>query len=321
MTKDDLLRLLLASADDTARVFDHAEVSTWPLGAREEFLRMGLLRAAQTGLTAPCPDCAEPHIEPVIVVGAPGKPPRYFIWCPESLRVEVTPAMCLGWEVDPGGLGKMLAATMKLGSPQVVLPGRLWRLGRTPWQGSTRQVVLALRLGHDDAAQVARHVGQGGRDIVLVPHQIPDDRLWPARVPAVVALSRVATIEGQSLVLDTVAMAEMVAEADKASAATNLVSMDQTGKKLVRRQVKAEIKSLVADDALVAAYQTNGSYRKAADALIEQGFPTDRWAVERAVKRAGGRKAVIAQKDSASVGRSVASQRRDRGKKIEQYRK
>ncbi len=318
MTKDDLLRLILDAADDVGRVFDHAEIARWPSGASDDFAELGLLRAASGDMTAPCPSCAEAHTEPVHVrVESDGRK-RFFIRCPESLRVEIDPEMCLGWEIDPDGLAAAVCTAMDLkGSPKPVVPGRLWRLGRIPWKGKTREVLLALRRCDSDTASVSSHVGPGGRSIVLVPHHVPDARIWPGRTPAVVALSRVATLEGSLLVIDGVALADIIVEADRLADALGVVAIDQVGKKMVRQQVKAEIKSLLTDDALIAAYKEYGSYRKAAEALTEQmGQPISKDKVKRAVDRKGGVAAVIPQSDSASVARGVASHPRDRQKKF-----
>ncbi len=322
MTTDEALRLLLAAADDTGRVFDHSETDTWPTGALDAFTRLGMLRRAQTGLTAPCPNCTEPHIEPVMVVEEPGRQDRYFIWCPESMRVEVTPEMCQGWEIDPQGVAQTVASAMDLkGSPKAVVPDRLWRLGRIPWEGKTRAVLFARRLGDPDGGSLAAHVGAGGRSIVLVPFHVPDERIWPGRMPAVVALARITAVDGGRLVIDGVALMESVAEADQSALDGDQVSLDAVAAKKVRKHVKATIETMLSDEALVQAYRVHGSYRKAADALAGQGFVTNRWAVERAVKAAGGPEALKAVDDSASVARTVASQSRDRPKKIDKYRK
>lgn len=59
-------------------------------------------------------------------------------------------------------------------------------------------------------------------------------------------------------------------------------------KKMVRQQVKAELKTHLDDDYLVAAYAQYGSYRKAAKALSVDGREVSRDKVKRAVDRAGG---------------------------------
>lgn len=323
MTSETLLKLLLVAADEAGRVFDHLDISEWPPGALADYERLGLLRPSSNGLMAPCPHCEDRHVEVVALGEGPDGQRRCYIWCPEELRVEVSPEMCRGWEVSPDGLAAAVAGGLALkGTPSVVLPNRLWRLGRIPWEGKTREVVLASRLRDSDAASVAAHVGAGGRSIVLVPHHIPDERIWPGRVPAVIALARIAMIDGPRFVIDGVALVDLVTEADSIVEAASLLPIDpEIKKRVVRRQVKAEIKGHLEDDVLIAARLTHGSTRKAATALTEQlGRPVSKDQVQRAIDRAGGLGALAETEDSASVARSVASQSRDRAKKISQRR-
>ncbi|MCC6239701.1 MAG: hypothetical protein IT448_05340 [Phycisphaerales bacterium] len=321
---NDLLRMLLVAADDVGRVFDHATTTLWPMGALARLRVMGILRQSAAGLYAPCPNCSERHVEPVIVRPRADGTRRFYISCRDALRIAVAPAMCECWEIDPSGLAGATARALGLtATPQTVVTGRLWRLGRMPWppgSSQTREVLLAVRLHDLDGSAVAAHVGPSGRAIVLVPHHVPDDRLWPGRVPPVVAMSQVTTVDGDHLVVDPMALCEVVAEADRRSSEQAGLSLDAISAKKVRRHVNEVIESKITNEALVQAYRIHGSYRKAADALNADGYVTDRWAVERAVKAAGGPKAVKKKDDSASVARTVASQSRDRGKKILQYR-
>jgi hypothetical protein len=321
MTQTDLLRVLLAAVDADECMFDHAETSTWPSGSIERLRVAGFLRESSAGLFAPCPSCADGHIEPVVARADAGGRTRWFIQCPESLRVEVTAEMCRGWEPDLPGLASAVARALATqGAPKALAPGRLWRLGRIPVDGGTREVLLAIRLSDSDASDVTRIVPHGGRSIVIVPHGVPDDRVWPARVPAVVPLAPFARFGDTGLELAGKEFMEAIGEADIAAADKAPVPLDAVAAKKVRRHVKATIESMLSDEALVQAYITNGSYRKAADALNAEGQLTDRWAVERAVKARGGPKAVKASKDSGSVQRTVASQSRDRATKSATYR-
>ncbi|MCC6296607.1 MAG: hypothetical protein IT469_07870 [Pseudomonadales bacterium] len=319
MTRNDLLHLVLAAADDTGRIFDHAEIQTWPAGSLEALRRLGLLREAVTGLHAPCPNCEDGHVESVTVRTGPGDAKRFFIWCPDAMRIEVTPEMCNAWEVDLDGLARAVATAMGLkGTPKPLVPGRLWSLGRAPWKTATREVVLALRLRDGDGPAVIPHIAVGGRTIVFVPQHPPEDRVWPGRIPAVVALSRIATLESVGLVLDVAAVGESVADADAAAEARSALPTDpEIKKQFIRQQVKAEIKTHLEDDVLVAARITYGSVRKAAKALTEQlGRTVTKDQVQNAINRAGGIKALTETMDTGSVARTVASQSRDRPKKI-----
>ncbi len=317
------MRLLLAAADDLGRTFDHRDLSEWPPGSLQVFQKLGVVRRSAGGLTASCPSCDDGHIEVVTERPGPDGQTRLFIYCPEQLRLEVTAEMCQGWEVNPEGLAASVAAGLGLkGTPKAVVPNRLWRLGRIPCDGTTREVVFAVRLGEADATSVVAHVGVGGRAIVIVPRLVPDDRIWPGRVPAVVQLDRVGELDGDQFVIDGVAFMEIVSEADAIAESKSLLPVDpQVKKQVVRRQLKAEIKGHLNDDVLIAARVTHGSTRKAAAALTQQlGRPVSKDQVQRAIDRAGGLTAISELDDSNSVARTVASQSRDRAKKIEQYR-
>jgi len=322
MTKADLFRLLLLAADAPGSLFDHSEVSRWPKGALDDLLKSHLVRPAQMGLTAPCPHCDDRHVETVTVV-APSDDtdkPRYFIWCPDSLKVEVTEQMCRGWEVDLDGLASALASALGVAAPKPLVPGRFWRLGRMPWRDSTREVAFAVRLADDDAEVLMRHVGTGGRAVVFVPHRVPDPSRWHGRVPTVIPLHAVAEMTDDNVVLDPGAVLEAIDEADRLAELTGGVSLDARGKKLVRREIKAELNGHLNDGILVAAYLEHNSIDKAAEALSKQMETTvSRDKVWRAVKRAQEAGVLARTDDSGSVSRSVASQRRDRGKKIDQY--
>lgn len=324
MTKADLFRMLLVAADAPGALFDHAEVSRWPKHALDDLLHAHLVRPSQTGLTAPCPHCDDHHVETVTVVAPTdddGKP-RYFICCPESLKIEVAEEMCRGWEVDLDGLAAVLASALGVSAAKPVVPGRFWRLGRMPWRTSTRGVAFAVRLADDDAHTLMRHVGTGGRAVVFVPHRVPDPSRWPGRAPAVIPMHAAATVADDNVVLDPEVVLEAISESDHRAELAGGVSLDARGKKLVRGQVKAELKANLTDDILVAAYQQHGSLDKAAAALSKQTeTEISRDRVWRAVQRAQEAGVLARTEDSGSVGRSVASQRRDRGKKIDQYRK
>ena len=87
---------------------------------------------------------------------------------------------------------------------------------------------------------------------------------------------------------------------------------EQQLKRLIRAHRDSELK----DNVLVAAYKQYGSYRKAADALIAQGVESDRWAVERAVRRGGGAAALRRSESSLSVVRDPGM-RRQNGRSIQ----
>lgn len=182
---------------------------------------------------------------------------------------------------------------------------------------------MARRLGDDDAGLVASHVSKRGRTIVVVPHEVPDDRLWPGVVPPVIPLSSLSSFEGDALSVDGVAFFELVEAADAAAERRSVLPTDPAVKKeVLKRQVAAAVNGVLEHDLFIAAMIETGSVRKAASFLTKAlGRPISKDAVQRAVKRAGGRKCLLRSEDSASVSRTVASQLRDRERKVASYRK
>lgn len=79
---------------------------------------------------------------------------------------------------------------------------------------------------------------------------------------------------------------------------------------IIRRQIKAEHKTQLSDDVLMAARRQCGSLRKAADFLSrETGQDVTKDQVFRAVKRAGGLAEIINASDSDSIVRTSPSAR------------
>lgn len=98
---------------------------------------------------------------------------------------------------------------------------------------------------------------------------------------------------------------------------TPVIEPDKKRQLMIRRAVKAEMKSQLSDDILVAAYKQQGSCRKAAEALSEAtGKKISKDKVQRAVQRTGGFQAMRSDESSSSVARTTLSQRHVTKKKI-----
>ena len=314
----DPLEILWPSVDAPEPLFTADEVAKWPASCRERLEDLGILRRAENAAYVACPGCNAGHVEEVVARNGPDGHARFFVWCPESLRVEVPEDRLLQWTIDFGALAQAVACGMTLkGRVTERLVGRLWRLGKAPWPNGSRGVFLARGLSWPNGHKVAERIGSRGRPIVFVADRAPPLDLWPDRPPAVVSLAEMSRLTNDRIELDLADIAARVGEADGASHAANSITLGegQATTKL-RRLIRSVQKSTLTEDALVAAYVLYGSYRKAADGLKEQGYDTDRWAVERAVRNAGGVEAVKCRQSSHSVVRTVASQRRDGRKTI-----
>ncbi len=322
MTLDDLLQLLLIAADDSGRAFRHRDLAEWPEGGMELFVQLGVLRRGSGSLMAECNNCTEPHLEPVIMLDDADGLSRMFISCPVAMRVEVKPEMCECWELDPAELASLIAISLGLkGTPKELLRNRIWRLGRIPWKDKSRDVLFARRLCDADAICTLSKVPRGGRSVVLVPHQIPDDRVWPGRVPVVVSLANLLILDEDKVMMDPEAFLDSIADAETEIADRGQISLDHTSKAKVHKEVKSVISEMVSHERLVQGYRIYGSLNKAVEGLKQEGIKTNRSAIHRAICKAGGTAAVMDMEDSPSVSRSVSSQPRNRGKEYDQRTK
>lgn len=280
---------------------------------------MGFLVPAATVSHIVCPECFDDHVVEVSRVRQRGTS-RFFITCPEAGLCEISGDRLRQWSIDCNAIAKALKkALAPAGRNMPLVPGRVWRLGTIPWQQTTRDLVFARGLGWPDAADAARAIEKATRPIVLVPHEAPDEELWKRRVPVVVALSHLSQLCETGLQIDRSHIQAAVTEQESAPAeAGSEVISTKKQKLMVRQQVKAEIESMLTDDNFAAAYEQHGTYRKAAEALSEQtGQEISKDRVWRAVQRKGGSKAVRSETNSNSVRRTVASQRCDNKKKIQ----
>jgi hypothetical protein len=316
MTRNDLLRMLLAAADDVDRSFDLADMAIWPPGSLDELQRLGTLRRSAGGMYATCPNCDEGHVEPVTMVRE-----RFYISCPEALIVEVEPQMCERWEIDPAGLAAAVAQLLGLnGKPTQFVADRFWRLGRMPWPPGpekTRPVVFVCRMGSPDASELVGRVPMDGRTIVLVPNQVPDERVWPGKKPPVIPLSDVLSWT-DDVKLDAQAFLDLVQVADNTPYVAGGLEITHDDLQLmIRRQLKADKQTDLSDEAVLQALKIHGgNARAAAKTLNEEGYSVHHSTISRKFKRLREAYDIDREDDSASVSRTVASQPGDMQKKF-----
>lgn len=315
----DPMELFWASLESERPLFTAADLRRWPENYGRRLGEMGLLRLAENATHVVCPGCDGGHVEPVIPHSGPCGV-RFYVRCPEALRVQVPAENLRQWTVDLTALVKALASALRPGSrSREVVPGRLWKLCKMPWRESQREVFLARGLGWPDAPTVTAKIPPVGRPIVLVPDTTLPRHIWSENTPAAVSLSRVATLDDGKIAIDLIDMATVVNEADMAARLSAAETLHEAPSKKLTQIVRQAQMAGLTDESLVRAYAAHNSFRKAADALVAQGHETDRWAIERAVKRFGGVEKVRRIFNSQSVRRTVVSHRRDSGKKPLQY--
>jgi hypothetical protein len=264
-------------------------VAEWPDQAFDRLLAVDFIRETGAAAYVGCPICHGAHDEKVVIAEQSDGTYRYYLKCPVVLRAEVTADDLRQWTINFEAFTKALARTIGLqGRCATLLPERLWSLGRVAWQGQRRKVLFARGLHWRDGAMVIDRIHSHHRPIILVTYR-ESPEFQPTDVPPVVPLEEIASLRENDICLDRVLMVAMIDEADAAAQDDDRRTPNSGEiKQLVRRQVKAERKAELTDDLLIAAYKQEGSYRKAAAALVAANMKTSLWAIRRAVERAGG---------------------------------
>ena len=182
--------------------------------------------------------------------------------------------------------------------------------------GGRSCVIRCLSTGHcigltwADGGDITSQVARTTRPIVFVGDRIPPASVWTGRAPSIIALSQVTTL-GESVVVDHDAVVAAILEADAlaSSPSQEPVRGDQLAL-MIRRQVKAEEKTQLTDDILVAAYQQEGSVRKAAAFLSERtGLVVTKDKVQQALRRNEG-VCKVASSKNRSESKEESSNRR-----------
>lgn len=296
----DPVAWLWSFADFDEPVFDEASLRIVLGNSVDRLMSLHFVVRTSDAEFVGCPSCLDGHKEEVVVLDWPDGSRRWFVPCPEYLRVEVPRELLEQWAIHWNALAIAVAAGLALGGACTPwIDGRLWRLGRTKWQGHSRDVLFARGLTWGDGGNVASQVTRTTRPIVFVGDRIPPASIWPGRVPPIVALSQVTTLGESGLVVDHDAVLAAILETDAVVScpAREPLSTDQLAL-MIPRQIKAEEKTQLTDDILVAAYQQEGSVRKAAAFLSERtGQAVTKDKVQSALRRSGGVNVVVSAKN------------------------
>ena len=310
-----MLAFVLDYAETRETRFIEFDLCVWARTPWDRFPVREFFQQTENATVVSCPSCRSRHRSEVVLWRNPDGSCRQVIPCPESLYVEIRPEQLRQWTINFNALANAVAAALSLGGRCTELvTGRLWRLGRTNWQGASRDVMFARGLSWDDARIVRAEIVRARKPIVFVAQRIPPEDLWLGRVPPVLALSQFMTLCDGQLEIEALAIASAVQDADAADFPARITAVTEEQMRLmIRQQIKAENKSEPIDDLLIAAYRHCGTFRAASEYLSEQAErEISKDAVYRAVRRGGGVLAVLNGDDSNSVVRGVLSQRCDK---------
>ncbi|MBC8356408.1 MAG: hypothetical protein H8E66_30890 [Planctomycetes bacterium] len=301
-------------------IFEESLVRSWNDDAFEKLRRSGVLEQAEATDYFACPYCEDTYLEEIIAWETPAGIQRLAIPCHEHGRVILSPEQLRQWSVSFDRLVYLLAAGLGIAGEAVQIePWRLWRLGKINWQGGLRDVLFTRGFDARCAISSPPDLSRYPNAIVLLPHAETSRVKWEHHVPTVVSLPEVATLRADGIEFDHSIMLPMIAEADAIARVASESRLNMQDLKLIiSREVKSIQTHELTDEILVRAYIQEGSFRKAAEFLSrETGQEITKDKVHRAVQRSGGTTALARGEDSDSIVRTVASQRRDRTKKIQ----
>lgn len=131
------------------------ETALWPPQSVEALVAAGILEVATPAEAVSCPACFDDHLLEVLADGSTsGEPGRCYGWCPRTGLVAIPPDLRRRWRVHPDGLARTLSsafgADANLG---VIVPSRLWTLGKLRLHDQVHDVFLARGIGWRDAPQ------------------------------------------------------------------------------------------------------------------------------------------------------------------------
>ena len=123
---------LWSYADFDEPVFDEASLRIVLGEGVDRLMSLNFVARTSDAEFVACPSCIDGHKEEVVVLDFPDGTRRYFVPCPEYLRVEVPRELLEQWGINWNALASAVAAALSLGGVCTPLvEGRLWRLGRT----------------------------------------------------------------------------------------------------------------------------------------------------------------------------------------------
>lgn len=317
---NDLLRLIWPAVEAVHPAFSRAAIVRWPQGAHAQLVAAKLIITSGTAGRIRCPECGKDHAAAPMVRVQPDGTTRVFIACPEHGRADITLLDRQQWTVNIEALVGIIARELALtGKPTDLAGGRVWRCGRTTVSGKSRDVLFARGLCRQDAGQFRRAITGAHQPIVLVGSQLPPADFWHGTSPTLIRLCDVAAFDGVSFTLDSLHILGVITQPAASPIVPGTTVDEKKLKTLIRQQVKADKKTALTDDILVAAYRQEQSFDKAAAFLNSNPEVTEhvtRDRVRYAVIRKGGIAAVLKQANSDSIVRPVASHRRDKRGKI-----
>jgi hypothetical protein len=285
----DPIAWLWSFADARDPVFNAMSMRVLLGDVVDQLVSLNFVVRTANAVCVSCPACGG-HGEEVVSFDYPDGTTRYYVPCPQDFRVEVHPVLLERWTINWDALAQCTASALALaGQCTPLIADRLWRLGRIKWKGTYRDAMLARGLSWADGRDVARQIARNTRPVVFVGDRPVRDDVWAGREPPLVRISQVASFADDKVTIDADAALSAIVLGDVELTADNPLAVDPHRLTLmIRRQIRAEGKTCLTDDILLAAYFQEGSVRKAAAFLTEStGQTVTKDRIHNAIRKSG----------------------------------
>lgn len=206
----------------------------WPDGALAEFLQRGLLRETTPQEAMDCPDCVGELCDILYLDNPVTGLTDIALCCPNCGPVEMTLDELCRWSIEWPGFVQFLADGLGVrGAVEVIVPNRLWRLGKTYWSGRPATLFVGRALHRDDVPDLVAGLSHFNNALFLVPRDTPHHQ-FPHPV---VTLDLVCRWNGTTLEFD----AEFVQAQQKPAAPQPARPKKEGQRAAVRQRLRGEL--------------------------------------------------------------------------------
>ena len=221
---DDLLREVWSRAEWEEPVFSAEEIE-W--AAPEQFkllCDLGFLKGTERATWAQCETCGDGHAEEVVWIHnkATGNS-EPFVPCPATGGARVSPDRLRRWAINLDAVAKATRHALGLtGNDSVLVPGRVWFLGRRQISGRYRDIFFLAGAIREDGYQLwdrCRQIEDAPAPVILVPDQAASQ----GRAPTF-RLAELAILDDGRLSVDLDYLADALRQDRSAAPAKTLTS-------------------------------------------------------------------------------------------------
>jgi hypothetical protein len=169
-----LPRLLIRSDQHEKATISAHEIEPGMETELDWCLATGILVPAAPASELVCRNCASGSAESIVYLSSKDGRAIPYLPCAECGPVRIEPESLLRWQLDCGRLWEVICRDAKCDVQlREVVPGRLWRIGRSCWAGCNWDILGGCRLWQQDGGDILSLNRWTARSILFVPDRSP----------------------------------------------------------------------------------------------------------------------------------------------------